>query len=112
MDGYAFADSNQESEDDPNGEKRDSEGVDKLYWDNLIWYKRGQLLQVYVSEIGRLHTDWIGEFNRGGVKIEFEIVVSSCDDPRSFSKTEKWLDSYKKGENVRFKELLYVVCNE
>ena len=77
-----------------------------------MWYKRGQLLQVCLSETGRLHPNWMEEYNRGGVTIEFEIAVSTCDDLRSFSKTEKWLDSYKKGENVRFKELLYVVCNE
>ena len=83
-------------------------GTEDLYWEHLLEYERGQLCQVFWTEMERLRSEWAEEYSKGKLKRDCERAVSNCDNGWSFKPVQAWLNAYHEGRSASLEELLVV----
>ncbi|GKT49842.1 uncharacterized protein ColSpa_10023 [Colletotrichum spaethianum] len=76
--------------------------VVELYWEHLEDYELTQLRRLFLAEMQKLQPDWVSKFNSSQRQRDFDLAVSSCDDPFMIRRIMGWLSDLESGaEGIR-----------
>lgn len=78
----------------------DNEGINILFWEHLLEYEQTQLRRLFISEMRKLDSGWIREFEseKNTLKADFDRAVHNCDNGFCVKIIGRWLDALKNGE--------------
>ncbi|GKT54219.1 kinase-like protein [Colletotrichum tofieldiae] len=71
--------------------------VAELYWEHLEDYELTQLRRLFLAEMQKLQPGWVSIFNSSQRQRDFDLAVSSCDDPFMIRRIMGWLSDLESG---------------
>lgn len=85
---------------DADPDELDNEGIDELYWINLLEYEKTQLRKIYIDKMRSLWPDWDLILNDNKLKNDFLKAVYYCSSGFYITKLLKWVDMMEAGEFI------------